>query len=314
MVLERMADSAEGNPKTALKIVLGFVIGLVALVSGFCTYHPVEAGHVGVVYQFGNIVGEIQPGANFLPPWQGVTIQNVQIQNAKFRNAESDAEKKNPVDFLGRISAASNQSQDIYFDVTLNWTVDPAKVKGLYGNVGPSFFTKLVPSRMNQYFKAETVKYEATEALQKREKIRTDVTAALEKDLSQFGIQVVSLQIDNIEFDADFAAAILRKQVATQEAQAAANNVAVEKAKADIAVAQAKGRADSAIEAARGEAESVRINAEAKAAANLKLSASLTDQLIRSQAIENLKGIKGYILPSGGNFLFDPTSALTGAK
>lgn len=312
--LEGAAENAARNPGGAAKWILGGLLVFIALISAVCSYKPIESGHVGVVYQFSKIIGEIQPGANFLPPWQSVTVQNVQIQNAKFRDATTPEEKKNPVDFLGHITAASNQSQDVFFDVTLNWTLDQDKVMNLYTTLGPSFFEKLVPSRMNQYFKAETVKYEATDALQKREKIRTDVTAALSDDLGKYGIRVVSLQIDNIDFNGDFSAAILKKQIATQDAQAAANRVAIEKANADIAVAQAKGRADSAIEAARGDAESIRIKAQAQADANLKISSSLTDQLIRSKAVENLTGIKGYILPAGGNFLFDPTTALTGIK
>ncbi len=292
--------------KMARRIGLGVLL-LVALGTGICSYQPVESGHVGVVYQFGRIIGELQPGGHLIPPWQSVRDVNLQVQHTKFHAKATGDEV-----VYGTITAASKETQDVFFDVTLNWAVTGAGVQSLMTDVGINFFAVLVPSRVNQYFKAETVKYEATEATQKRELIREDVTKALESDLAKFGIHVVSLQIDNIGYNTGFHDAIESKQKAVQQAAAEQNQVAVRQAQAQQAQAEAKGKADSVIEAARGEAESIRIRAQAQADANTKISASLTDQLIQSQAIENLKNIKGFILPAGNgsSFLFDPIAAL----
>ena len=285
-------------------IVLGFLLAVTLLLS---SYTQIDNGNVGVVYQFGEIVGQVNSGAHFLPPWQEVSEVNIQVQRALF-HAPSDRGDIGENDIYGRIDAASHETQDVFFDVTLNWQVTSSVVQDLYRNVGPDFFARLVPSRVNQYFKAETVKYEATEATQKREQIREDVTKALATDLAPYGITVVSLQIDNIDYNPDFKRAIEQKQIATQNAQAAQNQVAVSQANAAQLVAKAKGDADAAIESARGDAQSMLLRAQAQADANRQLSASLTPELIRSQAIAKWGGNMPAILPNGGNVIVDPSS------
>lgn len=214
------------------------------------------------------------------------------------------------MDAFGRIDAASHETQDVFFDVTLNWQITSSEVQPLYRNVGPDFFTKLVPSRVNQFFKAETVKYEATEATQKREVIREDVAGALAADLVPYGITVISLQIDNIDYNEPFKRAIEDKQVATQRALQAQAQVAVTQAEAAQAVARAKGAADAAIEAARGDAQSTLVRAQAQADANRQLASSLTPELLQSQAIAQAANIKFAIVPQGSNFLLDPSGVL----
>ena len=288
------------------------VLGLLFVVSAFfSTNTQIENGNVGVVYQFGRIVGQLSAGAHFLVPWSEVKSVDVQVQRARFhapgKKTDGSDERLN-VDVFGTIDAASHETQNVYFDVTLNWQITADQVQPLFQKVGPDFFARLVPSRVNQFFKAETVKYEATEATQKREQIRADVTDALGRELAQYGITVVSIQIDSIAYDSGFTKAIENKQVATQNAQAAQNEVAIAQANAAKAVADAKGRADASIEAARGDAQSTLVRAQAQADANRQLSASLTPVLIQSQAIAKWSGNMPAVLPNGGGVIIDPAS------
>ncbi len=293
------------SPSTAIGI------GLTALVVAtlLASYRAVENGHVGVEYEFGQIVGQTGPGAHFIAPWRSLAQVNVQVQRSRFHNPTGSEQLGS--DVFGRIDAASHETQDVFFDVTLNWQITASEVQPLYRNVGPDFFTKLVPSRVNQFFKAETVKYEATEATQKRELIREDVVRALAADLVSYGITVISLQIDNIDYNEPFKHAIEDKQVATQRALQAQAQVAVTQAEAAQAVAKAKGTADAAIEAARGDAQSTLVRAQAQADANRQLAASLTPELLQSQAIAQAGAIKVAIVPQGSNFLLDPTGILS---
>jgi len=305
---ERVRHVYERGPIEGAIIVWLLVVALGTVVA---SYNQIGVGHVGLEYQFGNIIGQTGAGAHFILPWRSLEEVNVQVQRARFHNPGRTAAGKEEalnVDVYGTISAASHETQDVYYDVTLNWFVTPDRVQSLYATVGPNFFNTLVPSRVNQYFKAETVKYEATEATQKRETIREDVAKALESDLAPYGITVASLQIDNISYDKAFSDAILQKQVATQNAQTAQNQVAVEQANAAQAVARAKGVADAAIESARGDAQSTLLRADAQAQANQKIAASLTPELIRSQAIARWGGNMPAILPSGGSVIIDPAS------
>ena len=306
---EPTSDRARLIVHGARTVIIGGLVVIALLTALLSSYTQIDNGNVGIVYQFGKIVGQIESGAHFLPPWQEVTQVNVQVQRARFHAIQLDrAGQPTEPDVYGRIDAASHETQDVFFDVTLNWQITSNVVQDLYRRVGPDFFTRLVPSRVNQYFKAETVKYEATEATQKREQIREDVTKALAADLAPYGITVLSLQIDNIDYNPDFKKAIEQKQIATQNAQAAQNQVAVSQANAAQLVAKAKGDADAAIESARGDAQSTLLKAQAQADANKQLSASLTPELIRSQAIAKWAGNMPAFLPQGGNVIVDPSS------
>lgn len=288
--------------------VTGTLIALIVLGTAFASIHQVPAGHVGLVYFAGDIVGETDSGLQITVPWQSVRSVNAQQQAARFHASDNKDDLKNG---LVQISAGSQETQNIYIDATVNYQLDRGHARKLYKEVGPDWFTRLIPSRVHQFFKAEIVKYGAVEVTQKREQIREAVTAALDAELAPYGISITAVQIDNIGYSPEFDAAIERKQVATQDALREQEIVAQREAQARQKVAEAKGDADSKIEAARGDAESTRIRAEAQANANTRLAASLTPELLQSQAIEKLAGTEIAILPSGQGFLLDPSTLLT---
>ena len=124
-----------------------------------------------MVRTFGEITGSIGEGPNFIAPWQTVQVENVQTRKAEFRNPTQGVRDDERV-ALGRIEAASFETQDVFYDVVLNYSIDTAHVEDLFRAVGPDWFRILVPNRVQQVFKAEVVRYLAIEATQKREEIR----------------------------------------------------------------------------------------------------------------------------------------------
>ena len=64
------------------------------------------------------------------------------------------------------------------------------------------------------------------------------------------------------------------------------------------------------IRAAGAEAEALILEGEAKALANAAIAASLTSDLIQFEALKLLDGVSIAILPSGSNFLLDPSNFL----
>ena len=290
------------------------------------SYHPIEAGSVGVVSEFGKIVGQVPEGPQFIAPWRDLRRVDIKVQRAEFRDTAEG---------LGSIAAASQETQNVFFNVTLNWKVSPEAVQGLMRDVGPDFFNTLVPTRVRQFFKAEVVKFEAVEATRQRELIRVNVASELSQALQRFSITVVSLQIDDISYESAFEQSIEAKQVATQDALRAQEVVAQRTAEALQAEAQAEGEAAAQIARARGdresriltaeaekqarvlsaegEAEALVLEGEAKARANAAIAASLTTDLIQFEALKQLAGVQIAILPSGSNFLLDPSNFLRAA-
>ena len=100
------------------------------------SFHSVNAGHVGVVYQFGNIVGQRDAGLQTILPWQTMDEANVQVQRTSFDELDS----------------FTSETQDVFIKATINYEVSPADIQDLYRNVGPNYFDKLVPTRLNQIF------------------------------------------------------------------------------------------------------------------------------------------------------------------
>ena len=306
--------------------IVGAIVIFIAVTVGLTlwrSYHPIPAGEVGVVSEFGKIVGQVGEGPQFIAPWRDLRKVDIKVQRAEFRDT---------TDGLGSIAAASQETQAVFFNVTLNWQVSPDAVQELMRVVGPDFFNTLVPTRVRQFFKAEVVAFSAVDATRRREEIRVNVKQALESDLAQFSINVVSLQIDDVGYEATFEQSIEAKQVATQDALRAQEVVAQRTAEAAQAEAQAKGEAAAQVAraegdreariltaeaekaarilAAEGEAEALILEGEAKALANTAIAASLTSNLIQFEALKQLAGVEIALLPAGSNFLLDPTNIL----
>ena len=108
----------------------------------------------------------------------------------------------------------------------------------------------------------------------------------------------------NIQFSAEYTAAVEQKQIAEQQAQQAKYTVEQRKQEAEQARQVAQGQADAAVIAAKGAADSRIIQAQAEAQANQLLSASITPQLLQYQYIIKLApNVQTIFLPSGNQFI-----------
>jgi len=250
-----------------LALLLTFVVG----------FHAIPAGKVGVVYQFGAIVSQVGEGPQWVLPWRQVRLENTQVQTHKF----------------DRMFCFSKESQAVYVDCTVNTRISERAVQKLYREVGPDWFAKLVEPRVPQYFKDETVKFPTVEIAPNRENIRHTVSQRLNAELSNWSIEVPDLLLNNIDFESGFKQAIELKQVATQRALEEEQRVKVVEFQAQQAVARARGKADS-----------LYTIAERQAAANDKLSASLTDRLVQYTMVTKLApNVNVALLPAGQQFI-----------
>ena len=217
--------------ENATERTLGWIVGLflVVILTGYCSFHEVDAGHVGVVRTFGAITNQTGAGLVATKPWQDLDQATIQIQKYNDNN----------------VTSASKETQNVYADVVVNYHVSPTAIQQLYTNVGPDYVNVLIPSRVNDFFKTETAKYAAVDVIPQREAIRTAVRDRLRSELQPYSINIDDLLIQNIHFDDAFTKAIEDKQNATQEAQAEQNRVAVAQAQGEQKAAAAKGDADA---------------------------------------------------------------------
>ena len=310
-----MRSEAEPGSPEADRGLIFIVLAIIVFViwagahTALSALKQVEAGDVAVVYQFGEIIGQKGEGLQFVAPWQEIRTESIRVQRRQFSN----------------VSGFSSETQDVVITATVNYRVDPGAVQNLYRTVGVNWFDILVEPRINQYFKAETVKYRTVDIAPNRETIRKNVRDALALDLQNFSVTVEDLLIDNIDFNPEFKNAIEAKQIAAQNALeageriAGAQNEAIQneeraKGEARAVEARAKGDAAAEIERARGNAEAILLQAQAQALANVLLDESLTPQVIQYLAVIKLApNIDIALIPSGQNIIIDPAALLSGS-
>jgi regulator of protease activity HflC (stomatin/prohibitin superfamily) len=270
----------------------GALLAVLVLVGGWGawrSFHSVEAGHVLVVRQFGEIVGQRGDGFQTIAPWQSAEEVSTQVESRSFQ-MDDRAQVATLEGAIRTGPSISEETQPVYAVVTLNYRVSDQAVQQLYTEVGGTFFDKVVAPRVFQVFKNETVKFKSVEVAPNREIIRQQVQAELDRQLEDFSIDVVDFLINDLGFPQEFTEAIERKQVATQDALAAQQKVA-----------QAKAEAQQEIERARGQAQAQRLRANA-----------LTDRNLQFEALQVFKQAPPQIifLPAGTGSLLDPSTFL----
>jgi len=288
-VLNGIGLRRQGKRDEGTAWILAAALALVVVVGGwgaFRSFHSVNAGHVLVVRQFGEIVGQRGDGFQTIAPWQNAEEVSVQVESQRFqmddRGASEGAIASGP--------AISEETQPVYAVVTLNYRVSDKAVQELFTDVGSTYFDKVVAPRVFQVFKNETVKFKSVAVAPNREQIRQAVQLELDRQLQSFSIDVVDFLINDLDFPKEFTQAIERKQVATQDALAARQKVE-----------QSKAEAQQEIERARGQAKAQRLRAS-----------SLTDRNLQFEALQILKEAPPQIvfLPAGQGNLLDPSTFL----
>jgi regulator of protease activity HflC (stomatin/prohibitin superfamily) len=265
------------------------VIVVVGIWGAFRSFHSVSAGHVLVVRQFGEIVGQRGDGFQTIAPWQTAEEVSTQVESRQFQ-MDDRAQIASVPGAIRSGPAVSEETQPVYAVVTLNYRVSDSAVQRLFTEVGSAYFEKVVAPRVFQVFKNETVKFKSVSVAPNREEIRQEVQSELDRQLEDFSINVVDFLINDLEFPQQFTEAIERKQVATQDALAAQQKVA-----------QAKAEAEQEIERARGQAQAQRLRANALTAKNLQFEAL---QIFKANPPQII------FLPSGQGNLLDPSTFL----
>jgi regulator of protease activity HflC (stomatin/prohibitin superfamily) len=271
------------------------VVGIIVVLGALLSFHPVDAGFVGVVTSFGKVQQDtLKPGSNFLMPFvYSVTNVDTRVHGIPFGQDPNQ-----------RFGAASREYQDVFLQGTLNIHVDQNAAVDLYQKVGLDYDQKLVIPFFSTAIKEVVPQYNIGDILAKREEIRRLTVEKLQAKLQPYGIVVDDVAIANIDFSDQYKQAIEAKQVAEQQVQTESQILAQKKIQADQVRVAAQGQADAAVIAAKGQAE-----------ANRVLQASLTPALIQYTLVQKLAPtIQTMLLPSGQNFILDPSTLLPKAQ
>ena len=247
-------------------IVFGTVIDVFN--PGYGWFATVKAGHVGVVEHFGQVrESTLQPGFHFTSYFEHVRPVDIRTQRHNYTT-----------------EAFSSDIQQVGVTIAVNENVSPDSAYKLYTTVGMNYLENLLEPRLMENVKVVISKYTAESLIANREKLSSEVLTKMQSDMTQYGIYVSAISIENMDFTDAYEAAIEAKQVSTQEKQRAKTvqeqQTMETEQKAERAKIEAQAAADVAKIQADAEAYTIQAKADAEAEANKKLNESLTTSLI----------------------------------
>lgn len=247
--------------------VAAIVILAVVILSATCC-KTVPTGYTGILTTFGRVEdSNLDAGFHVIMPWQKIVLMDNRVQKATVDS-----------------QAFSSDIQQVEVRMTVTYSINKSAATNLYSKVGTHYYDNIIYPQLMENTKTVFANYTAEGLIEKRDQLAAKVTEMMREDVRDYGIDVVNVAVENIDFSDSFTDAIEAKQVATQELQRAQTQQEQATLEAEAAAQREKIAAEAESEvkkiAADAEAYAIQAKAEAEAEANRKIAASLTDALI----------------------------------
>lgn len=260
-----------------LLIIAGALVVLLGTVAGFCTA-SVPTGYSGILTTFGRVENTtLDAGFHFKLPYQKVVLMD-------------NREQRNIFETL----AFSSDIQQVSVIGSINYNIDKATAMTLYKEVGTNYNNTLITPRMLEMTKSVFSKYSAEDLVENRSNLSIRIKELLAAEMSRYGINIVAISIEDIDFSDAFTDAVEAKQVAEQTKLRVeteqAQQTSVAKAEAERNEIAAEAASNVARINADAEAYAVKARAEAEAEANVRIAASLTAPFIEYARIQRWDG------------------------
>lgn len=258
--------------------VIGAVLAVILLVMSCASF--VSTGYTGIVTTFGKVHNEtLDAGLHFHAPWDNVVTMDNREQRVPFQ-----------------LEAFSKDIQQTDVQGSINYNIDKSTAMILYKEVGVNYVDILIKPRIPEVVKVQIAKYTAENLVANRQAASDAILEAMrnERELKDKGINIISFQIENLDFTDAFETAVEAKQVATQKKQQAQTEqeqkTMEETQQAERKRIAAQAEADVRKINADAEAYATQVKAEAEAEANKKLNSSITEQLVKYNQILRWNG------------------------
>ncbi len=261
----------------------------------------VPTGYTGILTTFGRVEDRtISAGAHLILPWQEVVKMDNRTQKVQIAT-----------------EAFSSDIQQVDLQLSVNYCIDQETAQELYRTVGIHYYENVMYPRILENTKAVFSRYSAENLIAKRNDLSDMIADSTAEDMRRYGITIVSIAIEDIDFTDAFTTAVEAKQVAAQNKLTAeteqAQKTMEEEATAKRAVIAANAEAEKAVIAANAELEVVKVQAEAalyagekEAEMNKRISESLTDELIDYYWIKQWNGqLPSTVLSENGNYMLN---------
>lgn len=239
----------------------------------------VPTGFTGVLTTFGRVEDTtLDAGINFKAPWQKIVTMDNREQRYTFA-----------------FEAFSSDIQQTSLSGSVNFNIDKQTAMTLYREIGSNYTNILMSPRLFENTKTVFSHYTAENLISKRDILADEILTLMRADMEDYGVNIISISIEDIDFTDAFTNAIEAKQVATQDklrAQTVQEQMVMEaESNAKQRTIAANADAEVARITADAEAYSITTKANAEATANMAINKSLTPELIKYVQANGWNGI-----------------------
>lgn len=289
----------ESTPK-----VVGVVILIIAIILFIIScIGIVPTGYTGILTTFGAVEERtVSAGINFIAPWQKVVKMDNRTQKVEITT-----------------SAFSSDIQQVDIIMSVNYCIDQQTARELYRTIGKNYYESIMYPRIQENTKAIFSQYTAENLISKREILSSSIVDLMREDMQGYGIQIISIAVEDLDFTDAFTSAVEAKQVAAQNKLTAetqqAQKTMEQEAEAERAIIAANAKAEQDIIAAKADLEVVKVQADAalyagerEANMNERIAAALTPDLINYYWIKQWDGVlPSTVLGSDSSYMIDLT-------
>ena len=264
--------------KTKKHLILAALAIIVLIAVGSLCTTQIPTGYTAIVTTLGKVENyTLEAGFHFKSPFQKIILMDNREQKTSFFT-----------------QAFSSDIQQVEVTGSINYAINKSTAMTLFKEVGTDYFNKLINPRMLENTKAVFSKYTAENLVSAREELSSLIRESMSREMSRYGISIISVSIENIDFTDAFTDAVEAKQVAAQkklQAEIEQEQKTMEtQQQAERQKIEAEAKAEVLKVNADAEAYSTRVKAEAEAEANRKIAESLTESLIRFTHVNRWNG------------------------
>ncbi len=245
------------------KISFGFAV--IAVIIFFTCIAIVPAGNVGVVDRLGIVRDqELNPGFSVKDPIAGVHMMSTKIQQHEYQ------------DIRGTLTS---EGLEVIMDASVQWHLEPSKASDIYKTVSGEYVDTLLTPAFMGIIRDEVKRYTG-EAIytQKSTAIQNETENRLKAELGPRGIIIDRVWLRGITLPTELTDKIKSKLGEEQEVQ----------------------KMGFTVQKQKKEAERLLIEADAQAAANQKIGASISDTLVNWEIAKALNKNQGAVYVLGG--------------
>lgn len=221
-------------------IPLGLIL-LIGIIFFANSCASIPAGHTGILTTFGKVEDKIlTEGFNWKSPFQKV----IKMDNRTQKTTET-------------FQAFSSDIQEVDILIAVNYSINQETAQKLYRTVGTEYYQNIVYPRLLEGTKAIFSEYSAEQLISNRETLSEQIANIVVPSVSQYGIVISSIMVQDIDFTDAFTNAVEAKQVAQQ------NKLTAQTQQAQLTM-EAEQEANRQVIKAQADAEQARIAAQAE--------------------------------------------------